>query len=47
MRLHPPQLAALDAWIEEQPAPKPSRPEAIRIALRDWLIGLGMLPLDK
>jgi hypothetical protein len=23
-------LAALDAWIERQPEPKPSRPEAIR-----------------
>lgn len=43
--LLPPQLAALDSWIDQQ-KPKPSRPEAVRIALRDWLIGLGVLPLD-
>jgi Arc/MetJ-type ribon-helix-helix transcriptional regulator len=27
----------LDAWIAEQPEPRPSRSEAIRFALRDWL----------
>lgn len=46
VRLQPDLLAALDAWIAEQPEPKPSRPEAIRYALRDWLIGMGMLALD-
>jgi hypothetical protein len=30
VRLQPDQLAALDAYIARQPAPKPSRPEAIR-----------------
>jgi hypothetical protein len=30
VRLQPPQLAALDSWIDQQPEPKPSRPEAIR-----------------
>lgn len=35
--------AAIDAWITAQPDPKPSRPEAIRFALRDWLIGQGCL----
>jgi len=30
VRLLPPALAALDAWIAAQPDPKPSRPEAIR-----------------
>lgn len=30
VRLQPDQLAALDAWIATQPAPHPSRPEAIR-----------------
>ncbi len=26
-----------------QPEPSPSRPEAIRLALKDWLTGLGLL----
>jgi len=30
VRLQPDQIAALDAWIETQPDPKPSRPEAMR-----------------
>ena len=30
VRLQPDQLAALDHWIEAQPDPKPSKPEAIR-----------------
>jgi hypothetical protein len=30
MRLYPEQEAALAAWIEQQPEPKPSRSEAIR-----------------
>ncbi len=30
VRLHPPQLAALDTWIARQPDPRPSRPDAIR-----------------
>jgi hypothetical protein len=47
VRLQPPQLAALDSWIDQQPEPKPSRPEAIRVALRDWLIGLGIFPLQE
>lgn len=37
VRLQPPQLAALDGWIEAQPAPQPTRPEAIR-----QLIDLGI-----
>ena len=43
VRLQPPDLPALDKWIAQQPEPKPSRPEAIRHALRDWLINLGLL----
>jgi Arc/MetJ-type ribon-helix-helix transcriptional regulator len=27
----------VDAWIAEQPEPRPSRSDAIRFALRDWL----------
>lgn len=30
LRLQPDQLAALDHWIEQQPDPKPTRPEAVR-----------------
>jgi len=33
----------IDAWIAAQPEPQPSRPEAIRLALTDWLTGLGLL----
>lgn len=40
------ELSAIDAWRAEQD-PEPTRPEAIRYALRDWLIGMGMIPLDK
>ena len=35
VRLHPPELAALDAWIATQPDPKPTRPEALRLAARE------------
>lgn len=41
VRCHDEQLTPLDAWIADQPDPKPSRPEAIRHALNDWLIGQG------
>jgi hypothetical protein len=30
VRMFPDQLKALDAWIKAQPAPRPTRPEAIR-----------------
>ena len=30
LRLPPPELAAIDTWIEKQPDPRPSRPVAIR-----------------
>jgi hypothetical protein len=41
-RLKPPELTALDTFIAGQD-PHPTRPEAIRLALRDWLTGLGLL----
>jgi hypothetical protein len=41
VRLLPPNLSALDAWIADQPEPRPSRPEAIRFALREWLATIG------
>ena len=39
--------AALDQWIAEQPDPKPSRVEAITLALVDWLLVMGRLPADE
>jgi hypothetical protein len=33
VRIQPPQLAALDAWIKVQPKPRPTRPAAIRVLL--------------
>lgn len=43
VRLHPAQLDPLDAWIADQPEPKPSRPEAIREALTQHLKTRGYL----
>jgi hypothetical protein len=37
LRLYANQEAKLDAWIEAQPDPKPSKPEAIRRLLGDAL----------
>lgn len=34
---------ALDRWIEGLPGPRPSRAEALVMALQDWLIGQGLL----
>jgi hypothetical protein len=39
--MQPAVFDALDAWIADQPDPKPTRPEAIRHALTDWLTGQG------
>lgn len=44
VRLTPEQLAAFERWIADQPEPKPTRSEAIRFAINDWLTGLGYLP---
>lgn len=41
VRVSPPLLAPLDAWIADQPDPKPSRPEAIREALAEHLKAKG------
>jgi len=35
-------LKALDDWRREQPN-IPSRPEAIREAVKDWLTGMGLM----
>jgi len=37
-------LNALDTWIAAQPEPRPTRPEAVRLALKDWLTHQGLLP---
>jgi hypothetical protein len=48
VRLLPLALEPLDAWIADQPDPKPSRPEAIREALMEWLAGHGYVrPRDE
>lgn len=43
VRILPDMMRPLDRWIASQPKPQPTRPEAIRVALRDWLTGLGLL----
>lgn len=42
-RVSPALKAAVDAWREAQPDPKPTRAEALKIALTDWLTGMGYL----
>jgi len=42
VRIHDKEIALVDTWIAAQPEPV-TRPEAIRIAIRDWLAGLGLL----
>jgi hypothetical protein len=46
VRLQPHDLAALDALIASKPAAKPSRPEAIRAVLADWLRTHGFIQSD-
>ncbi len=37
----------MDAWRDDQPDPKPTRAEALKLALTDWLTGVGYLrPAD-
>lgn len=47
VRMLPELVSPLDAWIAAQPDPKPSRPEAIRHALTDWLTGQGYVRHDR
>jgi hypothetical protein len=47
-RCPPEVLIAVDRWIAAQPEPRPSRSEAIRLALKDWLTGQGLLsPVEE
>lgn len=43
MRFTTEQMAAIDAWRRTQDDP-PSRTEAVRLILSDWLTGQGLLP---
>jgi metal-responsive CopG/Arc/MetJ family transcriptional regulator len=43
LRLPKALISSLDKWIKQQPDPRPSRSEAIRRALADWLTGRGLL----
>lgn len=47
LTLQPDLLAALDRYIAEEPPPQPSRPEAVRVLLKDQLIALGTLPAPE
>jgi hypothetical protein len=47
INLPPVLIVALDAWIRCQPEPKPTREQAIEMAVADWLVGIGALPLDE
>lgn len=40
VRLYPDLAAALDAWLAQQPDPKPSKPEGIRRILREVLMDM-------
>jgi hypothetical protein len=42
LRLPPDMLEALDKFVDRDAIP--SRPEAVRLILKDWLIANGMLP---
>ncbi|PZR36495.1 hypothetical protein [Caulobacter segnis] len=42
VRLQPNILADVDAWIDQQPDPKPSRPEAVRRLATEGLISWGV-----
>jgi len=42
VRVPPAEIEPIDAWIKEQPKPKPSRPEAIR-----RLVELGLKAKTK
>lgn len=44
VRLAPDIVNGLDAWIASRPEPRPDQGKAIDLALRDWLIGLGLIP---
>jgi hypothetical protein len=44
VRLQPGLLSVIDRWVAHYPEPRPSRPEAIRLILRDWAFSQGLAP---
>lgn len=38
---------ALDRWVAALPEPRPSRAEALVMALQDFLMGQGVIPFDE
>ena len=46
VRLPPADLRVLDAFIEAQPDPKPSRPEAIRLIVAECLRAKGYIDVE-
>lgn len=47
LRLYPDLDAAIDKWIKRHPEPKPSRPEAIRLILSEYLSAAGCMPTRR
>ena len=45
VRVPPELLAHIDTFAASEPD-TPSRPEALRRIVRDWLVGHGYMPLD-
>ena len=43
MRVQVETLQLVDAWISEQPEPRPSRPEAMRVIVADWMTSHGRM----
>ena len=39
----PELVSALDTWITCRPEPRPTRSEAVRLILQDWLVAQGVL----
>ena len=42
-RVSPAFKAAMDAWRDDQPDPKPTQAEALKLTLTDWLTRTGYL----
>jgi hypothetical protein len=46
INLPPVLIDALHEWIRCQPEPRPTREQTIEMAVADWLVGIGALPLE-
>ena len=47
VRMHDPMLDAIDAFAADQSEPTPSRPEAVRRVLTEYLRAMGYLRLPQ